>query len=111
MAVAAGPFGMKNTSVILLLGNVVTAVIVQGAMAGLLELYNSFEWVSTLIVAAAVAFYFSPVWYRSADGNAHSIQDKSQSQAVDSLSGTGGVNGPSVVINLMALQDREKASL
>jgi hypothetical protein len=109
MALAAGPFGMKNTTVMLLLGNVVTAVIVQGAMAGLLELYNSFEWASTLIVAAAVAFYFSPVWYRSADGNAHSIQDKSQ--AVDHLRGTGGVNGPSVVINLMALQDREKASL
>jgi hypothetical protein len=112
MALAAGPFGMKNTTVMLLLGNVVTAVIVQGAMAGLLELYNSFEWVSTLIVAAAVAFYFSPVWYRSSDGNAHSILDKSQ--AVDHLSGTGGINGPSVVINFtgeMCEEDREKASL
>ena len=65
----------------LLLGNVVTAVIVQAAMAGLLELYSSFEWVSTLIVAVAVAFYFSPAWHKSSDGNAHSILDNSQ--AVD----------------------------
>lgn len=91
MALAAGPFGMKNTTVMLLLGNVITAVFVQLVMSGPRALYLSFEWVSTIIVSGAVTLYFSPNWYAGRgmrDGKGEEIE---------------GENGPSIHVESTAV--------